>query len=179
MPLTKCGIPAVSMQGTENDWENLVRKIENLEELLFPIREQLELPYNWWDNIKNISNKLLETYQENPDLIWWHSIIEKTEGFESWGSGGGGRSYMAFDGWFLTDILGLHDIEYLSKINNPLVTVPMKITHPDQKPEEAASIGGIVGYEMDDDDTWPLFLLFTAGHFALSQILATCEGKHF
>ena len=89
MPLTKCGIPAVSMQGTENDWENLVRKIENLEELLFPIREQLELPYNWWDNIKNISNKLLETYQENPDLIWWHSIIEKTEGFESWGSGEG------------------------------------------------------------------------------------------
>ena len=41
MGLTLCGIPAVSMQGTEEDWKNLVRKLENLEELLHPIREQI------------------------------------------------------------------------------------------------------------------------------------------
>merc|ERR1719233_1678234 len=109
MALTLCGIPAVFMQGTEDDWKNLVRKIENLEELLHPIREQIryELPHNWWDNMKNISMKLLQTYQGNPDLIWWHSIIQKTNGFESWGSSGGGRSYKSYNGWFLTDILGL------------------------------------------------------------------------
>ena len=99
--------------------------------------------------------KLLETYQGNPDLIWWHSIIQKTNSYESWGSRGGGRSYKSYDGWFLTDILGLHDIEFLSEINNPLVTVPRDITHPYQETEEAAFIGGIVGYVINDEDTWP------------------------
>ena len=68
---------------------------------------------------------------------------------------GGGRWYSAFDGWFLADILGLHSIEYLSQVNNPLVTVPINITHPACKTEEAAFIGGIVGYDIDDEDTWP------------------------
>merc|ERR1711970_1631494 len=50
---TSCGIPAISMQGTEDDWKNLLIKIESLEELLHPIREQIryDLPRNWWDNI--------------------------------------------------------------------------------------------------------------------------------
>merc|ERR1719347_899489 len=85
-----CGLPAVTMRGTEDDWKCLVQKIEELEELLQPIRDILSphLTPNWWDNIKSICKKLLETYQGSPDLTWWSSIIIKTEVEKRWGSGG-------------------------------------------------------------------------------------------
>jgi len=156
MPM--CGIPCVTMQGSEDDWKGLVLKIENLEKLLQPIQDQLNqsLPPNWWDNIKSISKKLLETYQGRPDLTWWSSIIFKTEVAKRWGSGGT-RRFQATNGWFLTDILGLRDIENLSEIQNPLVTVPMEIDWPPHPTEEAAFIAGIVGYvvEKDDEKPWP------------------------
>merc|ERR1719348_1042744 len=105
-----CGIPAVTMRGTEKDWKNLLLKIEDLEKLVHPIQEQINqsLPSNWWSNIKTISQKLLETYQGRPDLDWWYNIILKTEatGWRQWGSGGREKyKYEATNGWFLTDIL--------------------------------------------------------------------------
>ena len=154
-----CGIPAVTMRGTEGDWNHLILKLENLEKLLLPIKEQLDksLPPNWWKKVKNISQKLLETYQGNPDLEWWHNIIvkEKAEKYVRWGSGGSRlMPYEATNGWFLTDILGLYGAEDLSEIENPLVTVPLTIDSPGSS-EEGAFIAGIVGYLVEDEDTWP------------------------
>jgi len=151
-----CGLPAVTMRGTEDDWKCLVQKIEKLEELLQPIKDILSphLTPNWWDNIKTICKKLLETYQGSPDLTWWSSIIIKTEVEQRWGSGT--KRYQALDGWFTTDILGLHE-KKLSKIKNPLVSVPMTIDWAPYPVEEAAFIAGIVGYvvEKDDNLAWP------------------------
>jgi len=147
------------MRGSENDWKWLLQKIENLEKLLQPIQEKLISPSfsaNWWENIKSICRKLLESYQGKPDLTWWSSIIFKTEVSKRWGSGGT-RRFQATNGWFLTDILGLRDIEKLSEIQNPLVSVPMKIDGYGVPEEEAAFIAGIVGYvvDKDDDKIWP------------------------
>jgi len=154
-----CGIPCVIMRGSENDWKCLLQKIENLEKLLQPIQEKLisrSFSANWWENIKSICRKLLESYQGKPDLTWWSSIIFKTEVAKRWGSGGT-RRFQATNGWFLTDILGLRDIEELSEIQNPLVSVPMKINGYGVPEEEAAFIAGIVGYvvDKDDDKIWP------------------------
>jgi len=154
--MTMCGLPAVTMKGTEDDWKCLLKKIEELEKLLQPIKDILSPPLtpNWWENIKSICKKLLETYQGSPDLTWWSSIIIKTEIPKRWGSGGH-EAFTSYDGWFVTDILGIRG--GLSKMRNPLVSVPMTIILPPHPEEEAAFIAGIVGYvvEKDDNLAWP------------------------
>ena len=130
------------MRGTEEDWKGLLLKIESLEKLLQPIKDKLFLN-SWWKNIKSIIKKLLETYQGTPDLTWWHSIIAKTDYYDSWGSGDGIGWCKAYNGWFLTDILGLINTVHFSEIKNPLVTVKMQIEHPLHPAEEAAFIAGI------------------------------------
>ena len=155
-----CGIPAVTMRGTEEDWKHLMLKLENLEKLLHPIQEQLRMVLhpNWWDNIKTITQKLVETYQGTPDLVWWHSIIVRTKE-KKWG--GASMGYMGkhkvYNGWFLSDILGIHDARDFSKIKNPLVTVPLTISSPFGEEEESAFIAGIVGYVVKTTDyqAWP------------------------
>ena len=57
-----CGIPGVSMLGSEEDWRRLVEKLEKVEVLLQPIEEVLELR-DWFSSCKGVLNKLLETYQ--------------------------------------------------------------------------------------------------------------------
>lgn len=161
MNMFMCGIPALTMRGTEEDWKNLLLKIEDLEKLVHPIQEQLNqsLPSNWWANIKTISQKLLETYQGRADIDWWYNIIFKTEatGWRRWGSGYSTYKYNATNGWFLTDILGMRNTEYFSQIQNPLVTVPLTLSRDRTPDEESAFIGGIVGYLVDNtgNNTWP------------------------
>ena len=57
-----CGIPGVSMLGSEEDWRRLVDKLEKVELLLQPIEEVLQLR-DWFSSCKGVLNKLLETYQ--------------------------------------------------------------------------------------------------------------------
>ena len=155
-----CGIPAVAMRGTEDDWIKLKMKLQYLEQLLDPIKNVLNnyLPDNWWKNTADIAQNLIETYRGNPNLKWWHSIIVKTEE-EEWGPSGmpTGRKYEAKSGWFLNNILGMYSVKQFSEIDNTLVTVPMKIDKPGEATEEAAFVAGIVGYktEKEEDDEWP------------------------
>eukprot|EP00092_Neocalanus_flemingeri_P015486 GFUD01016763.1.p1 GENE.GFUD01016763.1~~GFUD01016763.1.p1 ORF type:complete len:387 (+),score=114.21 GFUD01016763.1:285-1445(+) len=155
-----CGIPAVAMRGTEDDWIKLQQKLKLMENLLAPIKEVLNqfLPFNWWRNIETICHNLIKTYRGDPDLTWWHSIIMQTEG-EEWGPSGMGpaRKFQATAGWFLKDLLGLNQVKHLTEIDNPLVTVPMKIDKPGEVTEEATFVGGISGYKTEkaEGDTWP------------------------
>ena len=155
-----CGIPAVAMRGTEDDWIKLQQKFIYLEVLLTPIKEVIDqfLPYDWWTSIGNICQKLIQTYRGEPDLVWWHSIVTKTEK-EEWGPSGmpTGREFQATAGWFLQSIFGLNQLKHLAEINNQLVTVPMKIDKPGENTEDAAFIAGICGFQTEQApcDTWP------------------------
>ena len=57
-----CGIPGVSMLGSEEDWRRLVDKLEKVEVLLQPIEDVLQLG-DWFSSCKGVLKKLLETYQ--------------------------------------------------------------------------------------------------------------------
>ena len=155
-----CGIPAVAMKGTEDDWIKLKMKLQYLEKLLAPIQEVLNryLPDGWWRNIETICQNLIRTYRGSPDLQWWHSIIIETEA-EEWGPSGmpPPRKFQATAGWFLNNVLGLNHVKHLTEIDNPLVTVPMKIQKPGQVTEESTFVAGISGYkvEKEESDKWP------------------------
>ena len=100
-----CGIPAIEMKGTEEDWENLGIKIKILKEMLSPLHVVIGLHGFWWNKIEKIASKLLDTYRENPDKVWWSKIITE----ENFGSGEN-----KFKGWFMADLLNNPDASGIS-----------------------------------------------------------------
>ena len=50
--VTECGIPAVEMLGTEEDWNKLTSKLKVLRTLLEPIENDLGLQSEWWDVVR-------------------------------------------------------------------------------------------------------------------------------
>ena len=71
---TECGIPGVEMKGTQKDWEKLVEKTQELEKLLMPIMDDVELG-DWFKSTKIILSKLLNTFRGSPDKEWWGHIL--------------------------------------------------------------------------------------------------------
>ena len=65
-----CGIPAVEMLGTEDDWSKLKSKLKVLWTLLEPIENDLDLPSAWWDVVENVFTNLLATYKGSAASEW-------------------------------------------------------------------------------------------------------------
>ena len=80
-----CGIPGIIMMGSEEDWKNMIEKLEKVETILQPIEEQLKLA-DWFKSCKTVLQNLLETFRGNPDQDWWSRIMTIHREF---GSGGG------------------------------------------------------------------------------------------
>lgn len=65
--MTSCGIPAVEMVGTEEDWGKLQSKLKVLKKFLKPISNDIELTTEWWAQVKKVFKRLLATYKGKPD----------------------------------------------------------------------------------------------------------------
>ena len=93
----------VEMLGSRGDWEKLRTKFSNLNKLFESIKADIGLNTTWWDTAGNILEKLLDTYDGNPDTEWWKSIIvdESYDEFVVCGF----SPEVGFSGWFMTDFL--------------------------------------------------------------------------
>ena len=78
-----CGIPAVEMLGSEEDWMKLSSKLKVLRTLLEPIENDLGLRSKWWDLVQKVFWNLQTTYQGHPDEDWWSHIMSYQEAYES------------------------------------------------------------------------------------------------
>ena len=106
------------MKGTKEDWQKLITKIKTLGKTLEPIQYNIGLS-GWFDKVENIAQKLLDTYEGNPDKEWWSQVIAERE----FGSG-----QSEFKGWFMVDLLNIYDAENIGNAPSGLVSVPMKVT---------------------------------------------------
>ena len=70
-----CGIPAIEMKGTREDWVNLVLKVKALRQTLQPIETVIGLGRNWWKKVEDIADRLLDSFNGNPNEDWWSKII--------------------------------------------------------------------------------------------------------
>ena len=91
-----CGIPYIDLEGSLNDWENLLKKIELLS----------KYNLNWWvDKMRPVIKKIIETKKGKIDLQFWKSfVLERKENYNIYGSGGelvrvGVHKYI--DGWIV------------------------------------------------------------------------------
>ena len=132
-----CGIPRVDMQGKEQDWARLRDKVQALKAYLEPIKNYVGHG-DWWTKLENITQKLLETYQGNPDTEWWQKIITLPGP-----RGCGGPVH--FDGWFVKEFLN----EQPDNMPSGLISVPMKLKEGSVE-EQSALVAGIPGYMLEE-----------------------------
>merc|ERR1712038_1981424 len=125
---TLCGIPAIEMKGTFEDWVNLGIKIKALRKTLEPIEEVIGLGEtqfgyrrqgSWWDNVEIITER-------------------------SYGSG-----TPDFDGWFMENLLNVKNAKTIGSAPSGLVSIPIKFSDPGRE-EKGAVIAGMVGYKFHD-----------------------------
>ena len=142
--LLGCGIPAVEMLGTEEDWRKLTSKLKVLRTLLEPIENVLDLPSEWWDLVEKVFHKLLATYQGRPDKKWWSHIMDYEQAYSS----GMPIGKTNMRGW-ITEFLegtGHRPLENPGDFTSGLVTVPLIIKHPSGDQDTAALVAGMLGF---------------------------------
>jgi len=144
--MTLCGIPGVIMMGAEEDWRNMIDKLQTVENVLKPIEEQLKLA-DWFKSCKTVLLNLLETFRGNPDKDWWSRIMTIDRQF---GSGGG--TYI--NGWYVRDFLGKTGSVDFHALKSGVNAVPLTITDGCRE-EEAALVAGVTGYKVEEKVTDP------------------------
>ena len=77
-----CGIPGLVLLGEARDWRSMLDKLHRLRVFLSPVEEILGLAH-WFQTCKKVLQKLLETFEGNPDCEWWSNIITFKEPFGS------------------------------------------------------------------------------------------------
>ena len=137
-----CGIPAVEMLGTEEDWQKLLSKLTALMNLLEPIKSILGLSNQWWSFVKDVFEKLLETYRGNPDHDWWSRIVT----YEGFGSGPRG-----YTGWITKFMEMTDEPTEMYGFTSGLVSVPLTIAYPSGLEDTAALVAGCYGFTIHDD----------------------------
>ncbi|KAF0469269.1 hypothetical protein F8M41_025618 [Gigaspora margarita] len=90
-----CGIPKVTLEGTEEDWTKLQEKVIKLRSL------NLELDF-WLDRLEPVISKLVDTYRGKVDEEFWSKVIS----VEEFGSGSDRRVTGWISAFFPYDCTG-------------------------------------------------------------------------
>ena len=144
-----CGIPAVEMLGTEDDWSKLKSKLKVLRTLLEPIENDLDLSSEWWDVVDKVFSNLLATYQGSALSEWWSHIM----GFENVRACG---MYVPgkyrYRGWFTEFSEGKKSAMQIKNMSSGLVSVPIHLKHSSGLEDTAAVVAGMLGFTVHTDE---------------------------
>jgi len=139
-----CGIPRVEMLGSLEDWKKLAEKFKNLSDLLQPIKADIGLEGTWWQSAGDVFEKLLQTYQGNPDKEWWKRIIvdDSYDQFVVCGF----SPEIGFSGWFMTDFLNQTFTDAPTGLTSAPLTIRSEVAE-----EEGAVVAGINGFTVESE----------------------------
>ena len=141
-----CGIPAMEMLGTEDDWKKLKSKLKVLRTLLEPIESELGLESEWWGVVEEVFRKLLATYQGKPDRKWWSHVLS----YENANASGMiiEGEYL-YRGWITEFLEGRKDSMEVSQMTSGLVSLPLELVKPDyvgDVKDTAKLVAGMPGF---------------------------------
>eukprot|EP01132_Coremiostelium_polycephalum_P002233 gene2233-2753_t len=73
----RCGLPRVTLLGTEHDWIDIKTRVEKLREFNLPKNGEME---KWVSMLHPVIDQLILTSQEKPDINWWNRIVSSNSG---------------------------------------------------------------------------------------------------
>ena len=88
---TMCGIPSITLLGTEQDWVALAQRAEALGEMMTP-----EFRAYWMPALLPVLHKFLDSYRGNVDHGFWQSMVKLRH------TGGGSGAHDFISGWVQT-----------------------------------------------------------------------------
>ncbi|XP_020606857.1 uncharacterized protein LOC110045599 [Orbicella faveolata] len=145
-----CGIPAVEMLGTEDDWSKLKSKLKVLRTLLEPIENDLDLPSEWWDVVEKVFSNLLATYKGSAVSEWWSHIMSYENVYAS------GMYFVPgeyhYRGWITEFLEGKKRAMDIDEMTSGLVSVPIDLKNPSGVKDTAAVVAGMLGFTLYTDD---------------------------
>jgi len=147
---TCCGIPGVEMKGTEEDWIKMITNTQKLEKLLAPIMINVGLK-QWFSKTIAMLQKLLDTFQGNPDTEWWSHILSFNKRY-----GSGARQW--WSGWMI-DFLNAGAAKKLEDFPSGVVSVPLRIKDEIYGPpveDTGELIAGTFGFTIDKGKRTPV-----------------------
>lgn len=178
MMLCGCGIKAVEMAGTQDDWDNLLIKFTTVRKQLEPIMDRLDgLGFcytggmswtSWWDHVEHVFRMLAKTYSQSKqgqttdkDICdFWAGIFMVGEGWTHGPSGMRGHKAEAYNGWFVQLLFGTDEVlvqDFFDKENKEkmkgLNSVPMTISMTYMQPpitDECTLTAGLMGFQIHD-----------------------------
>ena len=148
-----CGIPAVEMLGTEDDWSRLTSKLKVLRTLLEPIENDLGLESKWWDLVEKVFSKLLDTYQGKPDREWWGHVISYKQVYSSGFVVDGAYEY---GGWIIEFLENTERAVDIRNMTTGVVSVPLNLKDPLRgNSDKAILVAGMLGFTFNNFTVQP------------------------
>ena len=87
-----CGIPSITIEGTPEDWQKVLKKTEQLR----------KYDLDWWvDDLVPILNEFVKASEGKVDKAFWQSIVKQKRVDELRRSSCGSKNGTKLDGWFL------------------------------------------------------------------------------
>ena len=145
-----CGIPAVEMLGTEDDWSKLKSKLKVLRTLLEPIENDLDLPSTWWDVVEKVFSNLLATYKGSAVNEWWSHIMSYENVYASGIYFVPGEYH--YRGWITEFLEGTKYAMDIDEMTSGLVSVPINLKNPSGVEDTAAVVAGMLGFTVHTDE---------------------------
>lgn len=70
----KCGLPEVTLEGTPQDWQHLLDKLQRLKGQEFKTDDQLMR--RWMDILEPVVVRMVDSAHGKPDLDWWNRVCQ-------------------------------------------------------------------------------------------------------
>lgn len=138
-----CGLTAVHFLGSEEDWAQLITKLEAL--LAFDHAGKVKA---YVDGLKPVLLQFLQTYRGHPDVDWWNHIMDERSGR----LGSGGTTYVS--GWFLR-FYGLSGEIDVGKLHHDNIEVDIELNIAGAK-QTLCLMGGFDGLHVDGRKVRPV-----------------------
>jgi len=172
-----CGIPEVELLGTEEDWRNLIVKLQDIKKVLSPIAGPLGNITSYFDDIvAPVYQNLLNTFLGKPDKVWWNDIVLRQAKVEQVCTKLK-KVVERWDGW-LVEFLNGEKNQEMRDIASGLLTVPLKVDNTMFNISyEATLVAGQIGFSLHEE-TVPVVEPFAGWAMLTTQDTHLAVRKH-
>jgi hypothetical protein len=146
-----CGIPHIKLEGTPEDWQQVLAKTKLLEPFGLKV---------WTDRLTPILEQFIKAAKGKPEKIFWQSIVRQMRVDELRGNGCIAGEWTDLDGWFLAFFPDKEgntktSVKYTESMPSELVHVGFKFVQVDPASGETVTTpmeltAGFVGAEVDE-----------------------------